>query len=40
MLVGGERQDGEICYNPGIIASIFEEIGKDSDSKIHSKASQ
>ena len=25
---------------PEIIASIFEEIGKDSDSKIHSKASQ
>ena len=25
---------------PGIIASIFEEIGKDSDSKVHSKAMQ
>ena len=25
---------------PGIIASIFEEIGKDSDSRVHSKAMQ
>ena len=25
---------------PGIIASIFEEIGKDSDSKVHLKAMQ
>ena len=43
--MGGGRQEfgyhGDIIgVAPEIIASIFEEIGKDSDSKIHSKASQ